>query len=264
MKPQPGKIVARRDGAIGWITFDHPGRHNALSLGMWQGLLDAMRAWAEDPELRVVVLHGAGELAFVSGADISEFEQKRSSPETIAAYDAVAQQALAALRTLGRPTIAMVRGYCMGAGVAVALACDLRIAAEDARFAVPAARLGLGYSFEGVRQLVDVVGPSFAKEIFYTARQFTAQEAAAMGLVTRVVPADGLEAHVRDYAERIAANAPLTVASIKTLVAQAMKDESQRDEALCKAVVDRCFASKDCVEGRQAFMEKRKPRFTGR
>lgn len=259
-----GRVVSAQEGAIGWITFDHPQRLNAVSRAMWQGLHDAVAAWAADASVRVIVLKGAGEQAFVSGADISEFEEQRSSAPTIAAYDAVAQQASLALQQAGKPTIAMIRGHCMGAGVAIALNCDLRIAAEGARFAVPAAKLGLGYSFEGVRRLVDVVGPSFAKEIFYTARAFTAAEAAAMGLVNRVVPDADLGASVRELAERIAGNAPLTLASIKTLVDQAMRDPSQRDAALCREVVERCFASEDYVEGRRAFMEKRKPRFTGR
>ena len=264
MKLQTERMIAEKDGGIGWITFNNPARHNAISLPMWQGLYDAVTGFAGDPEVRVIVLKGAGDKAFVSGADISEFEEKRSNAENIAAYNAVSHQATAALQEVGKPTIAMIRGYCVGGGVSVALSCDLRIAAQGSSFAVPAAKLGLGYEFEGVRKLVDVVGPSFAREIFYTARQFTVDEAAAMGLVNRVVPADTLVEYVREYAQRIAGNAPLTVASIKTLVAQALKDESQRDPALCQAVVDRCFGSADYVEGRQAFMEKRKPRFTGK
>lgn len=258
------KMLAHKEGAIGWITFNNPGRHNAVALEMWQGLHDAVAGFAQDDEVRVVVLCGAGGKAFVSGADISEFEDRRSSTRTIADYDAIAARASTALREVNKPTVAMIRGYCVGAGVALALNCDLRMAADDARFAVPAAKLGLGYEFEGVRRLVQVVGPAFAQEIFFTARQFSAAEALAMGLVNRVVPADGLEDFVRDHAAMIAGNAPLTVASIKTLVAQALKDEADRDPALCREVVARCFASADYVEGRRAFMEKRKPVFRGR
>lgn len=264
MKLQTDRMIAQKEGGIGWITFNNPARHNAVSLPMWQGLFDAVTAFAEDPEVRVIVLKGAGEKAFVSGADISEFEEKRSSQQTIEAYNAVSHRATATLHNVNKPTIAMIRGYCVGGGVSVALSCDMRIAAEGSTFAVPAAKLGLGYEFDGVRKLVDVVGPSFAREIFYTARQFSAQEAVTMGLVNRLVPVDGLESYVRDYAGTIAANAPLTVGSIKTLVAQALKDESERDTALCEAVVRRCFESADYVEGRTAFMEKRKPKFSGR
>jgi enoyl-CoA hydratase len=264
MKLQTDRMIAEKEGAIGWITFNNPARHNAVSLPMWQGLFDAVTAFAEDGEVRVIVLKGAGGKAFVSGADISEFEEKRSNAENIAAYNAVSHRATAALQDVNKPTIAMVRGYCVGGGVSVALSCDMRIAAAGSTFAVPAAKLGLGYEFDGVRKLMDVVGPSFAREIFYTARQFSADEAVTMGLVNRLVPAEGIESFVRDYAATIAANAPLTVASIKTLVAQALKDETERDTRLCEDVVARCFASADYVEGRQAFMEKRKPRFTGR
>jgi enoyl-CoA hydratase/carnithine racemase len=259
-----GRMLAERDGAIGWITFDSPARRNAVSLEMWQALGQIVADFDADRAVRVVVLKGAGDKAFVSGADISEFGEKRSSPETVRVYHEASEQALEGLRQLGKPTIAMIRGFCIGGGVSVALSCDLRIAAEGATFGVPAARLGLGYGFEGVRKLVDVVGPTFAKEIFFTARRFTAQEALAMGLVNRLVSEADLETHVRGYAQTIADNAPMTVASIKTIVEEVMKDAAQRDMALCRQVVERCFDSADYVEGRTAFMEKRKPVFTGR
>ncbi|MDB5945705.1 MAG: enoyl-CoA hydratase [Ramlibacter sp.] len=258
------RMIAEKDGAIGWITFNNPARHNAVSMVMWEALLDIVTDYGKDDAIRVVVVKGAGDKAFVSGADISEFEEKRSSPETTRIYNQTSQQATIALKHLGKPTIAMIRGYCIGGGVSTALSCDLRIASDGAKFGVPAAKLGLGYEYDGVRKLMDVVGPSFAKEIFFTARQFTAQEALAMGLVNRVLPDAQLETFVREYAATIAGNAPLTVASIKTIVAEALKDESVRDRALCDRVVDRCFDSADYVEGRQAFMDKRKPNFTGR
>jgi enoyl-CoA hydratase len=261
---QRGTMVAEKDGAIGWITFDNPVRRNAVSLAMWQALGRTVGEFEADSAIRVIVLKGAGDKAFVSGADISEFGEKRSSPETVRIYNGAAEEATEALKHAGKPTIAMVRGFCIGGGVSVAMSCDMRIAAAGARFGVPAARLGLGYEFKGVRKLVDVVGPSFAKEIFFTARQFTAEEALAMGLINRLLPEGELETFVRGYAQTIADNAPMTVASIKTIVDEVMKDESERDMALCRQVVDLCFNSADYVEGRTAFMEKRKPVFTGR
>jgi len=258
------RMIAEKEGAIGWITFNNPARHNAVSMVMWEALYDIVSDYAHDDAIRVIVVKGAGDKAFVSGADISEFEEKRSSPETTRIYNETAQRASKALKDVNKPTIAMIRGYCVGGGVSTAMSCDLRIAAEGSTFAVPAAKLGLGYEYEGVRKLMDVVGPSFAKEIFFTARQFTAAEALTMGLINRMLPVDQLEPYVRDYANAIAANAPLTVASIKTIVAEALKDESVRDKRLCQEVVDRCFNSADYAEGRQAFMEKRKPQFRGR
>ncbi len=257
-------MIAEKDGAIGWITFNNPARRNAVSMAMWEALGDIVANTLSDEAIRVIVLKGAGDKAFVSGADISEFEEKRSSPETTRAYHEVSHRAQEALRLVGKPSIAMIRGFCVGGGVSVALGCDLRFASDNARFGVPAAKLGLGYEYDGVKRLVGVVGPSFAKEIFYTARQFSAAEALAMGLVNRVIADSELEACVRTTAAGIAANAPLTVASIKTLVGEVQKDESARDMALCERIVERCFDSEDYVEGRTAFMEKRAPKFKGR
>ena len=258
------KMIAQKEGPIGWITFNNPARRNAVSMAMWEALSDIVHDYESDDAIRVIVLKGAGGKAFVSGADISEFEEKRSSAADVRQYHEISESATTRLQYVGKPTIAMISGFCIGGGVSVALSCDLRIAGESARFGVPAARLGLGYELTGVRKLVDVVGPSFAKEIFFTARQFTAQEALAMGLVNRVVEDGRLESHVQDCAATIAANAPLTVSSIKTIVGEALKNESERNDALCQQVVDRCFASEDYIEGRTAFMQKRVPIFRGR
>ena len=258
------KMLAHKDQHVGRIVFNNPARHNAVSLEMWQGLADAAQAFAADPDIRVVIVQGAGDKAFVSGADISEFDGQRDSAAATEKYDAIAAKGMQALKGLNKPTIAMVQGYCIGGGLAVALNCDIRIATDQAKFAVPAAKLGLGYEYEGVRKLVDVVGPAFAQEIFFTARQFSAPEALAMGLINRMVPKADLLAYVQQYAETIAANAPMTVASIKTIVGELVKDESLRNVTLCDQLVAACFNSADFTEGRTAFMEKRKPVFINR
>jgi enoyl-CoA hydratase/carnithine racemase len=258
------RMIAERDGGIGWITFNNQARRNALSLDMWESIPRIFDAYEEDPAIRVVVLRGAGRKAFVSGADISEFETARASPEAVARYDVIAEEAMRRLEHARKPTIAMIRGYCIGGGVAVALVCDLRIAGQGSRFGVPAARLGLGYRMTGVKKLVDIVGPAYAKEIFFTARHFSAAEAHEMGLLNRVVPDDELEAFVRSYAETIAENAPLTIGAVKEIIAEIEKPVGSIDRAKCDQLVKRCFASEDYIEGRRAFMEKRKPVFAGR
>ena len=257
------KLIARKNGAIGWVIFNNPDRHNATSYEMWQSLPMVLEAYVKDPEVRVIVFRGAGEKAFSAGADISQFKEKRSGAAATE-YNAAADAASQALRQCAKPTLAMIRGYCIGGGTAVAVGCDIRIAADDARFGVPAAKLGLGYRFDGIKRLASVVGPARTAEIFFTARQFTAQEALQMGLVNRLVPAAELEGFVEDYARAIALNAPLTIAAVKRALIELQKDPAERDLALCQRMVDACFATEDYREGQAAFMEKRKPRFTGR
>ncbi|MFN7087939.1 MAG: enoyl-CoA hydratase [Burkholderiales bacterium] len=258
------KLIARKEGAIGWIVFNNPARHNAVSFEMWQALPVALDGFARDPEVRVIILRGAGEKAFVAGADISQFKEKRSGEEAVRVYNAAADAAAQALQECPKPTIAMIRGYCIGGGTAIAVNCDIRIAAEDARFGVPAGKLGLGYRFTGIKRLADVVGPAFTAEIFYTARQFSAQEASQMNLVNRLVPVAELERYTLDYANTIAGNAPLTLAAIKRALIEYLKDPEKRDLALCQKMVEDCYRSEDYKEGQTAFMEKRKPVFKGR
>ena len=259
------KMLSRKEGKIGYLTFNNPERHNAVSLDMWEAAEGFLEDFKNDNNIRVVVVSGAGGKAFVSGADISKFEKERSTQEGVDRYNAAVDRANNAFYTFPKPTIAMIRGYCIGGGFGLALCCDMRICTESSKFGVPAAKLGLGYRYDGLKKLVDLVGPSFAKEVFYTARQFTARDAEMMGFVNRVLPdAEGeLEKYVKDYAETIAANAPITVDSIKFIVGEAVKDPDQRDLKACEAWVTRAFKSSDYTEGRKAFMEKRKPNFTG-
>jgi enoyl-CoA hydratase len=261
--PLTDKMLSRKEGGIGYLIFNNPERHNAVSLEMWEAASHYLEDFRNDSAVRVVVLTGAGGKAFVSGADISKFAKERSTKEGIERYNVAVDAANTAVFEFPKPTIAMIRGYCIGGGVGLALCCDMRICSDNSKFGVPAAKLGLGYGYKGIKKLVDVVGPSYAKEIFFTARQFTAAEAHGMGLVNRVVPEAELESYVKSYAETISNNAPLTVDSVKYIVSQVLADESKRDLQKCADLVSGCFASRDYTEGRTAFMEKRKPQFTG-
>src|SRR5436190_2393848 len=257
------KMLSRKEGGVGYVIFNNPERHNAVSLEMWSRTAEILDVFDRDDEVRVVVLTGAGGKSFVSGADISKFESERASLDAAKVYNMAVSRANERIYDFPKPTIAMIRGYCIGGGLGLAVCCDLRICSDNSKFAIPAAKLGLGYSYPGVKRLSDLVGPSFAKEIFFTARQFDAEEARMMGLVNRIVAAAELETYVKNYADTIAGNAPLTVEAAKFIAGETVKDESKRDLARCQEMVDACFRSNDYTEGRRAFMEKRKPHFTG-
>ncbi len=257
-------MIAEKDGAVGNMIFNNPKSHNAVKLEMWEAIPTILDHFEADPDIKVIVLKGAGDKAFVSGADISEFEQNRSTPEAVKYYEDVADSAMERLAKATKPTICAIRGYCIGGGAGISLGCDMRIATENSKFGVPAAKLGVGYRLAGIRKLVDVVGPSFAKEIFFTARQFTAPEALNMGLINRMTGIDELEDVVAEYCDTIAANAPLTIDSVKRIVAEVIRGDGPADAELCEQLVQDCFASEDYVEGRTAFMEKRKADFKGR
>ncbi len=266
--PQLGthRILAHVQDGIGWITFNHPERRNAMSLDMWTGLGLAADAFGSDPGVRVVVLRGAGGKAFVSGADISEFESHRADAAQKKTYDEIAARGHAGLARLAKPLVAMIEGYCVGGGLALALAADVRFAAANARFAVPAARLGLGYDYRGLSALARLVGPSVAKDILFSARFIEADEALRLGLVNFVADAAQLEDQVLAYAARIAANAPLTVHAAKAAmqVFELYAEPADATQAARIAtLVANCFDSNDYREGRRAFMEKRSPQFKG-
>jgi enoyl-CoA hydratase len=256
-------VIHKRDG-VGYVGLNQPGKHNAISYEMWQGISDTMDEFGTDEKVRVIVLAGEGGKAFSAGADISQFDNKRGSADAIEIYNAAVKLAQQKLSAVPKPTIAKITGYCIGGGLGTALCCDMRIASEDSKFGIPAAKLGLGYGYHALRPLVDLVGPSFAKEILFTARRFSADEAYGMGLINRVLPRGELDGYVKDYTDTMAGNAPLTIKACKQIVAEIVKDSKERDLELCQRLVDDCFNSSDYKEGRTAFMEKRKPKFMGR
>ncbi|HEV7253568.1 MAG TPA: enoyl-CoA hydratase [Mesorhizobium sp.] len=258
------KILARIEDGIGWLTFNQPEKRNAISLEMWEAVAAAAERFANDPAVRVVVMSGAGGKAFASGADISQFEKMRDSAEAEANYSATSSLARKRLEALDKPLIAMIQGFCIGGGCATALVADLRITADDGKFGIPAAKLGVAYAYHSLRRLVALVGPAVAKEIMFTGRFLDAAEALRVGLVNRVVPPDQLESTVREMAQTMARNAPLSIRASKVAIDQIAGDPALADQARFDALYRACFDSADYAEGRAAFMAKRPPVFTGR
>jgi enoyl-CoA hydratase len=259
-----GKILKDITDGVGVVTFNNPDKRNAMSLDMWEGLGHALTELRDDETVRVVILVGAGDKAFVSGADISQFEKTRHNAAASEEYSKKSAAQRALLANYPKPTISCIRGFCLGGGMQVAMLTDIRIAAQDSQFGIPAAKLGIAYGYDGLRHLVSLVGPSWARLIMYTGMRIGSAEALRIGLVDRVVPNEELWGSTMEIARTISGNAPLAVQAAKITIAQVLKDPAERDMEAIKKIGSACMDSEDFREGRQAFMEKRKPQFKGR
>ncbi len=259
-----GKMLAASAGGVGVLTFNQPEKRNAMSVEMWAGLAEILNRFSADPAIRVVVLTGGGDKAFVSGADISQFDQLRGDADAMREYDRLTALGRDALAAFDKPLIARIHGFCLGGGLGIAMQADLRIASEDSQFGIPAAKLGISYGFRTTRRLVELVGPAHTRMLLLTGDRVPAPEAARMGLINEAVPLAALDARVMALAASIAGNAPLSVASMKFTVGEAMRAESEMDKAAIAASIALCFDSADYKEGRAAFKAKRRPVFTGR
>lgn len=264
MQLQTDKMLAHKTDGVGWMTFNNPERRNAMSLEMWDALTAILDDFAADPDIKVVVMKGAGGKSFVAGADISQFEKHRSSAEAEAAYARTSLEARNRMAALQKPLIAMIQGFCVGGGLGIAMRADIRVASDDSQLGIPAARLGVAYSLDGMADLLKLVTPARAKEMLFTAKRYSAAEAMEFGLLNKVVPAAELEAAVAEYTSAIVENAPLTIRAAKVIINQAVLEPAERDAALVNQVYNACFDSEDFAEGRRSFMEKRKPVFKGR
>ena len=259
-----GKMLAAKDDGVGLITFNQPEKRNAMSMEMWNGFGEILDEFAEDRSVSVVILTGAGNKAFVSGADISQFEKNRNSADAQAEYDRATGVGRQKFHAFQKPVIARIRGFCMGGGLAIAMAADLRIASADSQFAIPAARLSIAYAPDAVKRLIDLVGPAHARMILYTAKRIDAAEAERIGLINKMTAEEAVNDVVLDIARTIADNAPLSIAASKLTINEMLKDANERDMEAVHRIGEICFNSADYKEGRTAFMEKRAPRFTGR